>query len=295
FVWFSFDTAAGVPQGCPVYGENMTIRIGRYLHRNRHETFYFRRAVPADLKHLFATKELYRTLATRDRREAIYRAIQLVTRTEATFRLLRTMPKDRKKTDLLQVDMVFTLDFDESGLLKNAIADLQPHEEEAAARVLPQLLRAAREVSAGVKPTDKAAAQAGEKISVLVDRYCAQQSQWAHESHKDIRGDLMQFVAISGDPLSTELTRMRLSEIQDLMFRLPSNMNKLAGLKGKSIADIIAMRLPAQRQEEVDTPDYIPRVGRRSRIHGGELREGNEAGGEVAAVRQIHTERSREP
>src|SRR5438128_10652479 len=88
-------------------------------------------------------------------------------------------------------------------------------------------------------------------FSVLVDRDGGQKSEWANESNNHIRGDLMQFVAISGDPLSTELTRTRLSEIQDLMFRLPSNMNKLAGLKGKSIADIIAMGLPVQAPSNV--------------------------------------------
>ena len=74
----------------------MPTRVSAYLHRNRYYTFYFRRAIPARLVPFFASKEIYKSLATRDRLEARRRALVIAAQVEALFQELHRMPEKKK-------------------------------------------------------------------------------------------------------------------------------------------------------------------------------------------------------
>ena len=83
---FSFprsDSVTAVPKRCPEPDEIMALRIAAYLHRNRHSTFYFRRAIPPDLAQCFITREIYRSQRTRDHIEPRFRALVFAVRLEA--------------------------------------------------------------------------------------------------------------------------------------------------------------------------------------------------------------------
>jgi integrase len=70
--------------------------------------------VPADIQHFMKLRQLYRALATTDRREAIIRARALAARTDQLFEQIRDMAK--KKNDPRKVGMIVTMDSDELGL-----------------------------------------------------------------------------------------------------------------------------------------------------------------------------------
>lgn len=222
----------------------MRIKTAVYLVRNRHETFYFRRTVPPHLRRFFAVKEIYRSLATRVRREAIYRAAQLHVHTEALFRKLESMPKKTDdEDDSLRSGLIVEFKPGPNGKLASLILDVKEHEEAFAERLIPQLMRAAStDAEAPAKQSDVVS----ESLVTLVNRYCAQQPTWTEESRKDIRGDLMQLVELSDGAESADLTRPRLAQIKDRLLRLPANLNKLPSLRGKSFDEIVALGLPPQ-------------------------------------------------
>lgn len=69
----------------------MAYRLPANLHRNRHGTLYFRLTIPADLKHLFEQREIYRSLNTARVREAADKAQALKIAFRAAFNDLRSL------------------------------------------------------------------------------------------------------------------------------------------------------------------------------------------------------------
>lgn len=81
-------------------GECMASNLSSHLHRSRYGVFYFRRAVPPDLRGYFPSRELYRSLRTSNRVEA-NRLVRLVSaRVEFAFIFLRRYMPDKDKTDI---------------------------------------------------------------------------------------------------------------------------------------------------------------------------------------------------
>jgi integrase len=76
----------------------MGIKIASHLHRNRHGIYYFRQAVPPDLRRAFSVKEVYVSLRTGFRGEAIHRVMAIASTFRSVFVTLRRMG-DEKDTN----------------------------------------------------------------------------------------------------------------------------------------------------------------------------------------------------
>lgn len=112
--------------GCSTLVQHMADMAGDFLQRSRHgTTYFFRRRVPADIQHVFKIAQLYRALATTDRRTAIVRARVLASRTDRLFEQVRAMGK--KKEEVLQVGLILKLDQDELGLDRLTL-QTEPHD-----------------------------------------------------------------------------------------------------------------------------------------------------------------------
>lgn len=70
--------------------------------------------MPEDVQHIVKKRQLYQSLTTSDRREAIIRARALASRTDMLFAKLREMAK--KKNEALRVEMTLEIGEDELGL-----------------------------------------------------------------------------------------------------------------------------------------------------------------------------------
>ncbi|WP_369679480.1 DUF6538 domain-containing protein, partial [Burkholderia ubonensis] len=74
--------------------QHKTTMAANFLQRSRHDSvFYFRRRVPADLFDSIRKRQIYRSLDTTDRREAIIRARALAAQTDRFFASIRAMRK----------------------------------------------------------------------------------------------------------------------------------------------------------------------------------------------------------
>jgi hypothetical protein len=99
-----------------------------YLQR-RGDTYFFRIAVPSNLRLSFGVKELTRTLKTPDRRVAVPRALHLASKALRLFAELRAVPD--KSKDGGRFDYGFEIDLDELGFPKRIRVEGEPHEQEA--------------------------------------------------------------------------------------------------------------------------------------------------------------------
>ena len=77
----------------------MAIKLPSHLHRSRSGTLHFRIAIPPDLRHHFASREIYRSLGTASVREAVPAAQALSQAAKRTFhRLRKSDMSEQKKT-----------------------------------------------------------------------------------------------------------------------------------------------------------------------------------------------------
>lgn len=127
--------------------QHITHMAGHFLQRSRHQTvFFFRRRVPTDLQAMLNRQQVYRSLQTSDRREAIILARALAARTDELFAELRTMSKKRKERPQqgVAVEWIYKIDFDVLGNRTSERVETQPHDSEqdkAEARAFAQSLR----------------------------------------------------------------------------------------------------------------------------------------------------------
>ena len=115
----------------------MNSKRAGHLHQNRHGVFYFWWAIPATISMHFTQREIYRSLRTTSRSNAIMRAQAFGIVTDLLFRKLRAMATN-KNDKPIQMDMMMELDFEE-GTLK---LDVEPHEVEAGKDLITHALKA---------------------------------------------------------------------------------------------------------------------------------------------------------
>ncbi|MDF3832149.1 hypothetical protein P3W85_04165 [Cupriavidus basilensis] len=104
--------------------------MSHYLQRSRHDTTYlFRRRVPADLVRALGHTQLYKSLGTTSRREAVRLARALAVKTDQLFATAREMTKAKPDEGLI-VDWTMSIDFDEFCRPRLNV-QAEPHEQEA--------------------------------------------------------------------------------------------------------------------------------------------------------------------
>lgn len=103
-----------------------------FLQKSRHNTvYYFRRRVPDDIQAVLGRRQIYKSLDTHNRREAVIRARKLAAKTDALFAYIRTMPD----TEDISIDYSILIEFDErSGKPKKIQVEADSQEDREAAQ-----------------------------------------------------------------------------------------------------------------------------------------------------------------
>jgi integrase len=223
----------------------MAIRLPSHLHRNRYGIFYFRLSVPPDLQHLFQQREIYKSLGTARRCEAVRLVEVLSRKLGAIFSILRReMAKNTFPNGLVQADLIVRFDLKELGL--SVELDHQPHELEHAKQLIDHFVAAATAQGTKTASTE-ALPSASPTLGTLFDKYLDELAGSVRpETVLDYRGDFNQFKAIFCDVLATAVTHEVLNGAKDILVKLPANINKARSLRGKPISEILSMGLPPQ-------------------------------------------------
>ncbi|MGQ0526264.1 MAG: site-specific integrase [Betaproteobacteria bacterium] len=149
----------------------------------------------------------------------------------------------------MKQELIVYLDFEKDGLLKSVRTEATPEEADAANRIVPALIKAARDPV----PADPVKANGnGPRLFEQIDKYLAEGSAtWTAQSALDIKGDFAQFKSILGDMPVAELGHEPFNRLRDTLLQLPANINKLAQTKGKPIEEILTLGLPPQSANTV--------------------------------------------
>jgi integrase len=111
----------------------------QYLQRSRHGThYYFRRRVPSDIQRLTGKRQIYKSLVTTDRREAIIRARALAVQTDQLFTRIRAMPQ--QDWNRFNIGYTLKVEFNDQGRISSLALDAEPHEQEAAQKALETVM-----------------------------------------------------------------------------------------------------------------------------------------------------------
>ena len=91
-----------------------------FLQKSRHKSvYYFRRRIPDDLRLHTARRQIFRSLHTGDRREALIRARALAVEADCLFRELRAMAKNRSG---VRTDYKMDFKLDEFGRVTDVVS-----------------------------------------------------------------------------------------------------------------------------------------------------------------------------
>jgi integrase len=148
-----------------------------------------------------------------------------------------------KNDEIVQTDLIVSLDFEKDGTLKSLRTELEAGEEEFAGRLVPHLLQVAQNPSRPPVPLG------GPTLFEEIERYLNEQAlggEWSPQTAADARGDFEQFKAILGDLPVAALSHEPLNKLKDTLLKLPANINKMPQTRGRSVEEILALGLPPQ-------------------------------------------------
>jgi hypothetical protein len=209
----------------------MAIKLPSHLHRSRSGILYFRIAIPPDLRHHFASREIYRSLRTPNVRDAASAAQALSAAFKQGFRRLRqeTMPKTNNAPHdaLAEIDFGLTLEINFDEFQRPQSAKLQTDANDT-----PEAIRAAVEAlaTAGAGASSVCAAKGGTQVlSAYVDAYLDSFPRDQRPNDKSLlayRVAINTFIKIVGDKPLHELAIKDQNRFEDVIVKYLSTAPK---------------------------------------------------------------------
>jgi integrase len=247
----------------------MAYRLPAHLHRSRHGTLYFRIAIPADLRHHFATREIYRSLRTPCVREAVQAAQSLSIAFKRVFSEIRRHPmSDTENTPEIPIDpdklrelLLLTkqrfhyeekLDAQEARIAKAErllqVARRQ-HERELNLVLQARTIPGASHPGAATDPPGlpQRSSPKSPLFSELIDDYKRDRlaaNKWTLKTQDENLAVYKLCVDIIGDQPLNEIGEDQALTYVETLKKLPANMNKMPAYRGKTISEIIALNPP---------------------------------------------------
>lgn len=234
----------------------MAIKLPSHLHRSRSGVLHFRIAIPPDLRHHFASREIYRSLRTPNVRDAGYAAQALAVAFKRGFARLRQETMPNKNNDALaDIDFGLTLEINFDEFLRPQSAKLQTDANDS-----PEAIRAAVEALAAAGTgrqaiPSRASIPASPLFSETVADYSRMkraQGKWTEKTQDDYEAVYRLFMRIVGDKPIAEIDDTVIVHYLETLQKLPANMNKSPMYVGKTIEEIVALAAPPMAARSVN-------------------------------------------
>lgn len=253
----------------------MAIRLPSHLHRARSGVLHFRIAIPPDLRQHFVTREIYRSLQTASVRDAEPHAQRLASLFKGIFNGIRqeTVPDDNSSTKA-PFDRERVLEFTrQAKRLFKLVNKIEEQEEEILAmhqvrrkerrqheRELELVMRSSHSTASALVATTLAtvagasshagaavpeARPASPLLSELVEDYKRDRlaaKRWTPKTQDENLAVYKLCIDIIGDLPISQIGEDEALTYLETMQKLPPNMNKMPAYKGKTIAEIIALK-----------------------------------------------------
>ncbi|WP_343732087.1 site-specific integrase [Duganella sp.] len=255
----------------------MAIKLPSHLHRSRSGTLHFRIAIPPDLRHHFASCEIYRSLRTASVREAVPAAQALSQAAKRAFQRLRKSDmSEQKKTasgpygedwgifggpdspqpgsstgctdskqDGVRLDLITEIHLDEFMRPKLRLIPEPDDRPEDRINAQVEFLQAVG-VAGASGQVPRATVKDTPVVSSYVDAYLDSFPPSQRPNDKSLeayRAAIITFIKIVGDKPLHALGIQDRNRYDDIIVKLPVNSNKLAACRGLSIDEMLLLNL----------------------------------------------------
>lgn len=209
---------------------------------------HFRIAIPPDLRHHFASREIYRSLRTSSVRDAAYAAQALSAAFKRGFAMLRqenmVHQKKAPHTALAGLDVGLTLEisFDEYLRPQNAKLQTDPHDTPEAIRAAVEALAAAGTGTSSPRASESST----QLLSAYVDAYLGSFPEDQRPNDKSLeayRAAINTFIKIVGDKPLHALAIQDQNRFEDVIVKLPVNSTKVAATRGLEVDEMLSLNL----------------------------------------------------
>lgn len=243
----------------------MAIKLPSHLHRSRSGILHFRIAIPPDLRHHFASREIYRSLSTASVRDAALAAQMLSNDLKRVFTAIRQQTMSDQNKSPQDPLTVFSNLPDVRARIKQAGIQVRLREQEIALeqaeelladaaerlalvsaqheRELALVLKAASATPASLTPPSSASTAL---LSSYVDPYLDSFPRDQRPNDKSLlayRAAINTFIKIVGDKPLHELVIKDQNRFEDVIVKLPVNSSKVVAARGLSIDDMLLLGL----------------------------------------------------
>jgi integrase len=245
----------------------MAIKLPSHLHRSRSGILHFRIAIPPDLRHHFASREIYRSLSTASVRDAALAAQTLSNDLKRVFTAIRQQSMSDPNKSPQDPLTIFSNLPDVRARIKQAGIQVRLREQEIALeqaeemladsaerlalasvqheRELAALVMSVASASAAVAPVSFAAETplVSEAVADMA-RMKRAQGRWEEKTEEDYMSVYNLFIRIIGDMPIADIDDDIIVSYLETLKRLPANMNKSPAYIGKNIAEILSLAPP---------------------------------------------------
>jgi integrase len=243
----------------------MAIKLPSHLHRSRSGILHFRIAIPPDLRHHFASREIYRSLSTASVRDAALAAQMLSNDLKRVFTAIRQQTMSDQNKSPQDPLTVFSNLPDVRARIKQAGIEVRLREQEIALEQAEELLADSAErlalVSAqherelalvlkaasatpAASTTPSSASTA--LLSAYVNPYLGSFPKDQRPNDKSLeayRAAINTFIKIVCDKPLSALAIQDQNRFEDVIVKLPVNSTKVAATRGLEIDEMLALNL----------------------------------------------------
>lgn len=242
----------------------MAIKLPSHLHRSRSGILHFRIAIPPDLRHHFASREIYRSLSTASVRDAALAAQMLSNDLKRVFTAIRQQAMSDQNKFPQDPLTVFSNLPDVRARIKQAGIQVRLREQEIALEQAEELLAESaerlalvnaqheRELALVLKATATPATSTPPSstgtamLSSYVEAYLGSFPQDQRPNDKSLeayRAAISTFIKIVGDKPLCALAIQDQNRFEDVIVKLPVNSTKVAATRGLEIDEMLALNL----------------------------------------------------
>lgn len=224
------------------------MRLPSHLQLRHRSVFYFRRAVPDDLRGVCQRREIKVSLRTGDRREAIRLGRLLTYKVDTVFSELRDAMAKKKPIQGLGLGIKGARKNPDGSVSFDSIETdpAKPDEEAKAFEAIVNALQRSGADASGNGVHDSATADAKESASLRLSRltavYCDERlraNRWTPKTEQESRASFELLQRILGDTAPAQVSRQQAAGVKDTLKSLPPRIGTDPLLKARSIEDIL--------------------------------------------------------
>ena len=219
-------------------------RIPSYLRRNQHGIFHFRIAVPISIRSYFGKSEIKRSLRTSNRREAIQLSRLMAFQVNNLFQKARSGEMSDKHGHPMHL-ILKGVKKSSDGSFEIAEVEMDPDKRENEEMLFKKAIDSLG--SPHVSETQKVSPPPIQSIvlEALLEEYVdekVREGSWTEKTTLETRGAFSLLVKIVGNVSVNTIGFQQARDYQNVLKKLPPNLNKSFLFRSKSIDEIIAQK-----------------------------------------------------